>query len=118
MRAQIKKQWDALVQELVEEQGLPWGTPWPGAVLVYTLHFRHKRRRDTENYLVVPKFITDGLVRSGLLQDDNWQVAYPLVFFAGGKSPEDSVELTAYYHPRPHDYVAEYLLEGLVNPHG
>ncbi len=118
VRAKIKDQWDALIQELVAAQGLPSGAPWSGAVLVYTLHFCHKRRRDIENYLVVPKFITDGLVRAGVLQDDNWQIAYPLVFFAGENSPEDYVDLTIYPHPHPHEYLSQYILEGLINPHG
>ncbi len=107
----MKQMWDALVQELVNEQGLPPDAPWPGAIVVYTLHFRHVRARDTENYLVVPKFVNDGLIRAGLTRDDNWHVIYPLVFFAGEKSPQDYLMISAYRVEQPHDTVAQWIAE-------
>jgi Holliday junction resolvase RusA-like endonuclease len=37
----------------------------------YKLDFSNNRRRDTENYLLAPKFLNDGFVEAGLISDDH-----------------------------------------------
>ena len=52
-----------------------------GATVEILYYFDDKRRRDKDNY--VPKFILDGLVKSGVIKDDNdndiflnWKLLY------------------------------------------
>lgn len=46
--------------------------PLRGVTVRITYYFADNRRRDPDNY--APKFILDGLVRSGILEDDSFQV--------------------------------------------
>ena len=52
-----------------------------GATVEILYYFGDKRRRDKDNY--VPKFILDGLVKAGIIKDDNdndiflnWKLLY------------------------------------------
>lgn len=64
-RAKVKKQWEELVY-----YSCRGCKPIHGPVKVKVdYYFPTKRRRDLDNY--APKFILDGMVKAGLIEEDN-----------------------------------------------
>lgn len=69
-QAQEKKRWEQITRIEVKVQKLqPVETP---VIITYRFHFTDKRRRDPDGYAYSAKSIQDGLVKSGILQDDNF----------------------------------------------
>lgn len=69
-QAQEKKRWEQITRLEVKVQKLqPVETP---VIITYRFHFTDKRRRDPDGYAYSAKSIQDGLVKSGILQDDNF----------------------------------------------
>ncbi|WP_238187249.1 hypothetical protein [Paenibacillus sp. L3-i20] len=70
-QAQHKKRWEQLVLIEVKVQKLqPVSVP---VIVTYRFHFKDARRRDPDGYAYSAKAIQDGLVKSGILQDDNFR---------------------------------------------
>lgn len=71
VQAQHKKRWEQIVQIETKVQKLqPVTKP---AIITYRFHFKDERRRDPDGYAYSAKAIQDGLVKSGILQDDNFK---------------------------------------------
>ncbi len=69
--AGLKKTWTARVARAAEWQGLP---ALEGVVYLEVLWRVKNRRRDEDNIEAAQKFIMDGLVLAGVLQEDNLKV--------------------------------------------
>ena len=77
-KSRVKKSWE---QEIALRCG-KYGTPnLTGVMVEIRYYFKDKRVRDRDNY--VPKFILDGLVKAGIIEDDNdndiyqnWKLLY------------------------------------------
>lgn len=70
LQAQEKKRWEQIVRIEAKVQKLqPVETP---VIITYRFHFTDKRRRDPDGYAYSAKSIQDGLVKSGILPDDNF----------------------------------------------
>jgi crossover junction endodeoxyribonuclease RusA len=83
-QAQNKKAWEQLVMIETKIQRL---RPIDGPVIVtYRFHFKDKRRRDPDGYAYSAKSIQDGLVKSGILPDDNFSVVRELRIAEGERS--------------------------------
>ena len=50
--------------------GAKFGEPMPKANLRLTYIFRDHRRRDMDNFVALGKYIVDGLVSAGVVEDD------------------------------------------------
>jgi crossover junction endodeoxyribonuclease RusA len=79
-RAKMKKEWEELVYYCCKQQKIK---PIEGQVAVGLIYyFPTNRRRDIDNY--TPKFILDGLVKAGIIEDDStktivdlsWKILY------------------------------------------
>lgn len=69
-QASEKKRWEQITRIEVKVQNLhPVETP---VIVTYRFHFTDKRRRDPDGYAYSAKSIQDGLVKSGILPDDNF----------------------------------------------
>ena len=70
----IKKQWEHDIYYLFNQQRFDNREilPLTKAKVRIKLYFKDKRIRDKDNY--TPKFILDGLVKTGILADDNADV--------------------------------------------
>lgn len=64
-----KKQWEWLIKAAVGRDKPK--RPVEQAVVQITYYFRDSRRRDPDNY--AGKFLCDGLVKAGVLQDDSFK---------------------------------------------
>lgn len=62
----IKKRWEAMIAVLAKQAKAP---KFSKANINITYYFTTNHRRDKDNY--TPKFIMDGLVKAGVLVDDN-----------------------------------------------
>jgi Holliday junction resolvase RusA-like endonuclease len=78
--AKEKRKWEWLVQFEVKAQKI---TPMQRVKMVYEFHFKDNRRRDADNYSTACKFIQDGLVKAGILQDDNFDIVTELTIRRG-----------------------------------
>lgn len=75
-QASEKKRWEQLVRIEARVQKLQ---PVAGPVIItYRFHFKDNRRRDPDGYAYSAKSIQDGLVKSGILPDDNFSVVKEL----------------------------------------
>lgn len=75
-QAIAKKHWEDVVRIESRVQKLQ---PVSGPVIVtYRFHFTDGRRRDPDGYAYSAKSIQDGLVKSGILTDDNFNVVKEL----------------------------------------
>jgi len=64
-----KKKWSKLIQEKCKEQNLQ---PHQGSVKITLQNtYPNRRRRDPDN--IILKFILDGLVEAGIIQDDSFE---------------------------------------------
>lgn len=64
VQAERKKLWEGIVKQAARGIG-----SYEHPVVRITYRFKTRRRRDKDNY--APKFIMDGLVRAGIIADDN-----------------------------------------------
>lgn len=64
VQAETKQMWEGIVKQAVHGVG-----NYEHPVVRITYRFKTRRRRDKDNY--APKFIMDGLVRAGIIADDN-----------------------------------------------
>lgn len=75
-QAIAKKHWESIVRFEIKIQKLQ---PVDGPVIItYRFHFKDARRRDPDGYAYSAKSIQDGLVKSGILPDDNFGVVKEL----------------------------------------
>jgi crossover junction endodeoxyribonuclease RusA len=82
-QAQEKKRWEQLVRIEAKVQKLqPVETP---VIITYRFHFKDNRRRDPDGYAYSAKSIQDGLVKSGILPDDNFDYVKELRIAKGEK---------------------------------
>lgn len=70
-QAQAKKKWEQIVMIEAKVQKLqPVENP---VIVTYRFHFVDARRRDPDGYAYSAKAIQDGLVKGGILPDDNFR---------------------------------------------
>ena len=68
---ELKKDWESLVAEEVEEQGI---RPVSGMVRICLTCYEPTKQRDPDNIVAgSKKVILDGLVQAGVLQGDGWK---------------------------------------------
>ena len=72
----VKQAWCEFVIWLVQENNLT-NANISQCRIIATYYFKTKQRRDADNYTI--KFIGDGLVKSGLLKDDDFTHVKELV---------------------------------------
>ena len=69
VRKRLIDEWHTAVWALANEVRLP---PQNVVTVEATIYFRDKRKRDKQNYITsVDKLVLDGLVRCGILPDDD-----------------------------------------------
>ena len=83
-----KKRWAQLIAVYCRPKP---EAPLRGVTVRITYYFADNRRRDPDNY--APKFILDGLVRCGILEDDSFQ-CIRLELSARFGEPEMYTEIT------------------------
>jgi Holliday junction resolvase RusA-like endonuclease len=69
-RQKTAKQWHETVHILCLENKLKPITEYP-VILETQSYFKDKRKRDSSNYSTANKLCEDGLVKAGILKDDN-----------------------------------------------
>ena len=69
--AKLKKEWEDIVGWEVLRQKAKPPKPIRKAVTTYRYYFPTKHRRDPSNYS--PKWLEDGLVKAGVLEDDSFE---------------------------------------------
>lgn len=80
--AQEKKTWEYAVGWVVKEQKIkPITSP---VAMTYEFWFRDNKRRDPDNYAASAKMLQDGLVKAGILPDDNFNHVRELRIKQGG----------------------------------
>lgn len=82
-QANQKKKWEQLAMIECKVQKLkPVKRP---VIITYRFHFKNNIRRDPDGYAYSAKAIQDGLVKSGILPDDNFKVVRELRIAEGEK---------------------------------
>lgn len=76
-----KIKWEHKIREIVMEQDIK---PMLTADATMVFYFKGKRRRDADNYAACAKFIFDGLVKCGILDDDSFDYIPSLTVKFGG----------------------------------
>lgn len=90
---QEKKKWEQIVMIECKVQRIkPINKP---VIITYRFHFNTEHRRDPDGYAYSAKSIQDGLVRSGILPDDNFNIVQELRIAKGEnkKVPGITVEI-------------------------
>ena len=90
----VKQAWSEFVIWLVQENNLT-NAKIPQCKIIATYYFRTKQRRDADNYSI--KFVGDGLVESGLLEDDDFSHVNELVIRGGYDKVNPRTELVFEY---------------------
>lgn len=76
LQAQHKKKWEQIVMIESKVQKLqPVENP---VIVTYRFHFVDSRRRDPDGYAYSAKSVMDGLVKGGILPDDNFKIVKEL----------------------------------------
>lgn len=78
-----KHLWEQAVGVAVKQQGIQ---PLVRCKVTMEFYFKDKRRHDPDNYACCAKFILDGMVKAGILTDDNFEVIEMLSVKQGGIS--------------------------------
>ena len=78
-----KKEWERIVGIIVKEQKIQ---PVDRVNITYEFHFKDKKRRDPDNYAASAKMLQDGLVKAGVLVDDNFDYVQELRITKGETS--------------------------------
>ena len=81
--AKRKKEWEDIVIMEVKRQSIQRVQK---VKMTYMFHFADNRKRDADNYMTSCKFINDGLVKSGILPDDNFACVPALTIRRGEKA--------------------------------
>lgn len=92
-QAAQKKCWEHVISVEAKVQKLQ---PVSGPVIItYRFHFKDNRRRDPDGYAYSAKSIQDGLVKSGILPDDNFSIVKELRIAEGErrKTPGITIEI-------------------------
>lgn len=84
-QAKKKLEWEGIVGWLVKQQKIQ---PVEKAMITYEFYFKNERRRDPDNYAACAKAIQDGLVKAGILPDDNFNHVPELTIRQGGVSKQ------------------------------
>ena len=82
--AKEKKEWEMTIGWIVIEQNIQPVTE--SVTMTYEFWFRDNKRRDPDNYAASAKMIQDGLVKAGILVDDNFKHVPELRIKQGGVS--------------------------------
>lgn len=83
--AKEKAEWEKIMWAIVKEQKI---VPITAASITYEFFFPDKRRRDPDNYAASAKMLQDGLVKAGILPDDNFDHVPELRIKRGGISKQ------------------------------
>jgi|SRR6056297_2387254 len=67
---EIKKDYDDIVSFYAQQQGIKF---FEKVKLNITYYMKNKKK-DPDNLCAAKKFILDGLVKAGVLEDDNWDI--------------------------------------------
>lgn len=70
--ARLKKEWENVVRLEVLAQKIKPATPIKKAKVTYTFFFEHNRGHDPTNVQGCVKWLEDGLVYAGVLEDDTF----------------------------------------------
>lgn len=89
--AKQKKEWEQVVGWEVLRQKVKPSQPIRKAVTTYRYHFPTKHRRDPSNYS--PKWLEDGLVKAGVLEDDSFDHVELKIEFGGVDRKNPRVEI-------------------------
>lgn len=85
-----KQEWEAIVAVAVNQQEIK---PVDRCRIQMDFYFKDKRRHDPDNYACCAKFILDGLVKAGVLEDDNFEYVQELSVRQGGISKNPFIEI-------------------------
>lgn len=67
--SKMKEEWTALVVERIQKTGIK-----PVGKVVILCEWREKnKKRDPDNVVCGAKFVLDGLVKAGILENDGWE---------------------------------------------
>lgn len=83
--AKKKAEWENIVGWLVKEQKIQ---PVQRVNVTYEFWFKDNKLRDPDNYAASAKAIQDGLVKAGILPDDNFKHVPELTIKKGGISKQ------------------------------
>ena len=87
----LKQKWKDFIVWFVEDQGYT-NLRIERCEMTYTVYFPSHRRHDTDN--TVPKFIQDGFVESGFVQDDDSEHICSLTLNCGVDTQHPRTEIT------------------------
>ncbi len=90
-QAKSKAWWEQMVQ--IESKVQKLQPINPPVIMTYRFHFTDRRRRDPDGYAYSAKSIQDGLVKSGILPDDNFQVVRELRIAEGEKKKKAGITI-------------------------
>ena len=76
---------EAITQQAVINNNIK---PMKWANITFTFWFKDKRRHDPDNYALCAKFIFDGIVKAGILEDDNFDYVREFKVRQGGINNE------------------------------
>lgn len=82
--------WEKAVALAIREQGI---RPLSRCKVTMEFFFKDKRRHDPDNYSCCAKFILDGMVKAGILSDDNFEVIEMLSVMQGGISKKPYINI-------------------------
>ena len=80
-----KETWEQIVSVAVHTQKIK---PIERCKVTFEFWFKDKRRHDPDNYSASAKFLLDGMVKAGVLEDDNFNVIEELSLKQGGISKQ------------------------------
>jgi crossover junction endodeoxyribonuclease RusA len=90
--AKQKKEWEDIVILEVQRQRKKPPKPIKRSTTTYTYYFPDRRRRDASNFS--PKWLEDGLVKAGVLEDDSFENVDLKVRKGGVDKHNPRVEIT------------------------
>lgn len=76
-----KETWEKVVAVSVKEQQIK---KVERCRITFEFYFKDKRKHDPDNYSASAKFLLDGMVKAGVLDDDNFSVIEELSLKQGG----------------------------------
>ena len=88
--AKRKKDWEDIVMMEVKRQSIQ---KVDKVKMRYVFHFANNRRRDSDNYATSCKFIQDGLVKAGILPDDDFEHVLELSIGRGWNAKKPYIEI-------------------------
>jgi Holliday junction resolvase RusA-like endonuclease len=88
--AKRKKEWEEIVRMEVKRQSIE---KVEKVIMTYFFHFADNRKRDADNYATSCKFIQDGLVKAGILPDDDFEHVLELSIGRGWNAKKPYIEI-------------------------